>query len=289
MSMNRWFGASLLAMASVTVGCGGDDGGASSGETGDVLFLTWGEEYIEKEIPAAEFADGWRVTFNKFLAVLKNVTVAGGSGQVGARMDNVSVVVDYKAPGVKQVVGFEGLEAKNWSQVSFEIGPAEGATREEGATTEDRLLLDDAGASVHVEGQAQKAGMTKRFAWTFTEATAYRSCRGDKDGKATEGVLVTNGGTDNVELTIHGDHLFYDDLQADNAVLRFEAIAGADADGDGAVTMAELAAVPLTSIPEGSYGTGSAGGINDLGTYVAALARTLGHFRGEGECVSGDP
>jgi hypothetical protein len=192
-------------------------------------------------------------------------------------------------PGVKPVVTFDGLEAKAWERVSFEIGPISQDTALEGATEADKQLLLDAGASVHVEARIGKAAVEKRIVWTFSIATAYRECGGEKDGKETEGVLVTNGGTDAVELTIHGDHFFYDDLQAEAAVLRFEAMAGADADADGEVTLEELSAVNLVDIPEGSYGTGSAGDINDLGAFVAALSRTLGHFRGEGECVSGDP
>lgn len=276
------FGWALAALALSASACSEDPG------TGRVAFTTWGEEYIEQEIPADELADGWRVTFDKFLVVLRDVTVADLDGNLGARMEG-AVLVDHKAPGVKPVVTFEGLEARPWERVSFAIAPADGDVALEGATEADRELMLGAGAAVHVEARAGKGGVEKRMRWTFAAPTAYRACRGDKDGKETEGVLVTNGGTDAVELTVHGDHLFYDDLQAQNAVLRFDAIASADANADDEITLEELSAVKLVDIPEGSYGTGSAGDINDLGAFVAALARTLGHFRGEGECVSGDP
>ena len=45
---------------------------------------------------------------------------------------------------------------------------------------------------------------------------------------------------------------------------------------------------PDLAVPAG-YGTGSAGDVNDLGAFVTALSRTLGHCLGEGECVSVDP
>jgi hypothetical protein len=46
--------------------------------------------------------------------------------------------------------------------------------------------------------------------------------------------------------------------------------------------------VPLYTIPKekGSYGTGALGNVNTLGQYVRTLARTIGHYRGEGSCDS---
>jgi TonB family protein len=91
-----------------------------------------------------------------------------------------------------------------------------------------------------------------------------------------------------VELTVHGDHLFYDDLQSEEAVLRFQALADADANQDGDITLAELDAVPLYTVPlsNGSYGTGALGNVNTLGDYERTLSRTIGHYRGEGSCNS---
>lgn len=97
--------------------------------------------------------------------------------------------------------------------------------------------------------------------------------------------MVTNGGTDISELTTHGDHPYYDRLKAspDPAVktsLRFEEKAAADMDGDGEITQAELDATP---IDVRSYDPSGFDAPN-LGSFMTALIRTVGHFRGEGEC-----
>jgi hypothetical protein len=44
--------------------------------------------------------------------------------------------------------------------------------------------------------------------------------------------------------------------------------------------------VQLTTLPIDQYGTGTVGNVKTLNDFVTALVRTLGHFRGEGECVT---
>jgi hypothetical protein len=103
------------------------------------------------------------------------------------------------------------------------------------------------------------------------------------------GVVVRDDGA-SAQLTIHGDHLFYDDLLSAEAKLRFDTLAAADADMDGELTLDELAAVPLSSIPPalGPY-TAAGSNIDDLAAYVRAATLSLGHFNGEGHCeVDGD-
>lgn len=263
--------------------CGSDDPGK-----GSVAFTTWGEEFIEKEIPASAFEDGWSVHYDKFLLSIRAITVAEGTS-VAAKQSG-AILFDMTRPGVKPIASFADLEAKNWTTVNFQIGPASAdATLGPGVTEADRGLLGT--ASLRAQGSATKGAVTKKFDWTFTKPTLFDECRGEKDGREVIGALVTDGGTDTMQITIHGDHLFYDDLQAENAKLRFTAIANADADSDGIVTQAELDKVRLTTIPkaDGGYGTGSAAGVDTLGAFVSALARTVGHFRGEGECFAKDP
>jgi hypothetical protein len=88
-----------------------------------------------------------------------------------------------------------------------------------------------------------------------------------------------------VQLTTHGDHLYYDRLQASpdpeiKTSLRFDTLAAADANDDGELTLEELNAAPLNVRLYDPSGLGAA----THGAFVTSLARTVGHFRGEGEC-----
>lgn len=268
-------------------GCSSSDGGATPVGKGKVTFTTWGEEYIESEIPKDVFVDGWSIKYSRFLITLRDVKVAGADGVVVAQMAKPKVFDMVKA-GQKAVVSFPDLPAQAYTKVSYQIGPVDAAADlGDGVTAADRDDLVKNGASLHVIGEATDGTTKKTFDWYFTVATLYENCKADRDGKDTDGVVVTNGGDDVNQITIHGDHLFYDDLASPSAKVRFGNIAAADKDGDGKITLAELSAVKLASIPKekGTYGTGAAS-VDDLGAFVSALSRTVGHFRGEGECFS---
>jgi hypothetical protein len=63
--------------------------------------------------------------------------------------------------------------------------------------------------------------------------------------------------------------------------LRFDEKAAADTDGDGEITLAELDAQTL----DVTRYNPSPFTVSTLGAFVTSLARTVGHFRGEGECA----
>ena len=274
--------ATGVALTIVLAGCGDADEG-----TGNVGFSTWGEEYIEEGIPADDVEDAWAIHYDKFLVNIGHVVVADDGGAKVAEMPG-SKLFDHTKAGVKAVTAFSNLPARAYTHVSYEIAPATEQAETANVSDADKALMITNGYSAYVEAMANKGGVTKKYAWGFTTTTLYDRCQGELGGKETDGVVVTNGGTDQAQLTIHGDHLYYDDLQAKEAKVRFDNIAGADADKDGTITMEELTKVKLAAIPkeDGPYGTGSAAGINDLGAFVTALSRTIGHFRGEGECFA---
>ena len=281
-----------LATLATFAACSSDDGGDGKGT---VTFTTWGEDFIEREIPPKDESgeviveDGWTIKYTKFLLVISDVSVGEEGKEPAARLATPKLF-DMHAPGPKPVTVFSDLPGKAYTHVSYAVSPAT-ATLElgGGATDADKQLMVQNGYSLYVEGSVVKEGATKSFTWGFKTSTLYDRCKGEVSGKETEGVVVTNGGNDAVELTIHGDHLFYDDLQAPEAKVRVDNIANADADADGKITLEELAAVDLadkTKITAGTYGTGSASNINDLRAFVEALSRTVGHFRGERECLA---
>lgn len=118
---------------------------------------------------------------------------------------------------------------------------------------------------IEVEGIAQKDDVTKQFSWTFEAVLEHSECQGQEGGV--------------FQATIHADHLFYDSLAAGEPALRFEAIAAADSDDDGDVTVSELEAADI-----GDYDPGSGGGVDNLWQYLEAAAKTVGHANGEGHC-----
>ena len=109
--------------------------------------------------------------------------------------------------------------------------------------------------------------------WAFSTTTAY-ACE-------PEDLTLAPGGEGRSQLTVHGDHLWYDSLISPDAELRGQPIHGADADANGDITLDELAAVPLapTGLDVGPYSD-----IHDLAAYVSLLTQTLGHIDGEGHC-----
>jgi hypothetical protein len=262
--------------------------GSSASGAGTVVFTTYGEEYIEGEIPASDVEDGWTVRYTKFLVVLGEVAVAASSEAEPALAMPGSRLFDLHRPGGKRVFEAE-LPARAYPFLTYVIVPATTETMpNEDVPEADRAFMAANGYSLFAEGSLSKDGTTKTFAWGFATSTLYLACRGMLSGKETDGVVVRRGGTDEAELTIHGDHLFYDDLQSPDAKLRGAVIAAADADDDGEVTLEELAAVELATLSpdQGPFGTSTASGVHDLRAFVEALSRTVGHFRGEGECLT---
>ncbi|MCA9629941.1 MAG: hypothetical protein KC766_19860 [Myxococcales bacterium] len=270
----------------VAPGCGSSDDEDSGGE-GQASFNVYGEDYIEQEIPGSEFEDGWTITYSKFLIEIGNVTIADANKSGGAS-EGAMTLVDLTKPGPQELWQTDRIASGGYDTVSYMIGPVSSPAKSGSVTDADVTFMTSNGYGVYVEGSATNGTDTKTFAWGFKNTTHYMSCVqvDDAGNEVRQGILVANGGVEKVQLTVHGDHLFYDDLTSENAVLRFNSMAAADADSDGEVTREELASVELFDITEGSYGTGSASEVNTLDDFVQALTSTIGHFRGEGHCVS---
>jgi hypothetical protein len=292
--MNRiYLWSAPLLMTVLATACDGAGKGTAQ-------FTTWGEAYIEEEIPSDPkgedgFLDGWVLHYDKFLVAFHGITIADDKGTVAAQMTGSKLVDNVKA-GRKDLVTFTDLEAQAWTKVSYQIKPVLADSELiAGAAEADRTMMVANGYSIYVAGSATKtpegggAPITKTFHWGFKTATQYHDCQqAEEGGQTIKGVVVTNGGTDTSELTTHGDHFFYDRLKAseDPAMptsLRFDEKAGADKDGDGEITLAELEAttIDITKYDPSGFETPT------LGSFMIALARTVGHFRGEGECSIG--
>lgn len=240
---------------------------------GELEVRIYGEPFIEEGIPATVFADGWTLQFDSFLVNLGNVNV-GPSRMDGAGLDAFPFrVFDLTRPsmGLGQRVAEGPVEVGFYAPVFWIAPDAEPVASD--VSEADLARIRDGGLAMYVAGSASKAGVTKRFAWGFATRTSYGGCEVETE--------VTTAAPASIELTIHGDHLFYDDLFSDTPSVRFDLIAQADVDDDGEVTQAELLAVDLRPLP--NYQVGSTG-IEDLWHFIEHQSGTLGHVNGEGHC-----
>lgn len=275
-----------IALGALLAGCGGD---AAAG-TGTVNVSIWGEEYIESTAgigPAAGmeagFVDGWTVRFTKFLVSVGQVSV-NSTGGTASTLPPLRVFNLHGTSGPVRLGSLTNVPARRQDQVSFRIAPpaADSAPGNSGATASDIAAMRSGGFSVWVEGTATKAGRATpiSFRWAFANTVDYTRC----ELEGAFGVAVPTGGTADVQLTIHGDHFFYDRV-GEGAALRFEDIAAADRNMDNMVTLEELAMVDLTTLPRDRYDPSGAPNVNSLRDFMSVLSTTIGHYNGEGECT----
>lgn len=257
----------VAAVALAAAGCDADDAGS-----GTLKVEIWGEDFIETGIPAGEFADGWGVVFDRFLVNVGGLAVAE-EGRAPVIEEPGFRVFDLVAMDGPLTVVQAVVPAGAYVHASYAIAPATSASVAANAAPADLQRMVAGGLSVLVEGRATKDAQTVAFSWGFTTATTYDPCH--------SGGEVADGGVATVQVTIHGDHLFYDDAVSEEPSLRFADLALADADGDGTLTADEMSAYGILALDH--YGVGSLD-IDNLWEFVSHMTSTLGHIDGEGHC-----
>lgn len=236
------FAAPLTTLATLGLLLSACDGD-SAGE-GTLRFAAWGEDFIEQGIPADEFVDGWDLTFDSFLVSIEGVDADGES-----LPGSFDVELTEASDGLGHELGMLVVSADRTPIVSWTI------------------------TSLSARGSATRDGTTKTFDWSFDVSPRYIEC--DTESPLGEGEMT------DVFLTVHGDHLFFDDLDSSEPQVAFDLIAEADADDDGAVTLDELRGQSLDG--QVRYQVGGRD-ISDLYGFIEAQALLVGHINGEGHC-----
>ncbi len=241
---------------------------------GELEVRIWGEEYIEEQIPADVFVDGWTLTYEKFLVSVGELGLAQ-AGQPADAEEATFQIFDLTRPsgGEGVAVTSATVSAGAYDDLDYRIAPSTAATAGN-ATAADVTLMRDGGFSLYIAGKAERAGTVKTFAWGFATSTHYERC------KST--AVIAAGGTATSQITVHGDHLFYDDLFSPTPNVTFDLFAAADADADGEVTRAELAATDIRALA--NYQVGNLIEIKDLWRFIEQQTTTVGHIDGEGHC-----
>jgi hypothetical protein len=226
---------------------------------------TWGEEYLERGIPAETFEDGCSATFEHFFVRVESADLVDADGAVVAGVSeamafDMSLAGPHPMPEVLAPAGF-------YDTARFVIASGDSAV----AGNADHAELD--GHAVRAVGALTCGSDTVSFDLSFDGRTTY-DC-------APEDLTLSKSGPVTSQLTVHGDHLFYDGLENNDAVVRGQAWIDADANNDGTLTEDELRATPVAPL---GYDIGSQGDVADLFAFTESLMQGLGHIDGEGHC-----
>lgn len=264
----RWTWLALPILAVTAAACGPDQG--------SVEVLAWGEDEATEGFGADE-TDGWNVSFDHWIVGFSGVELSDPqSGDVLVGSD--PFVVDFAQHADPVAVATVEADAGRLDFGWATAVPTAGT----GVDPIDTALVDgmiSEGAVHRVVGSANDGTTTVTFDWTFANPVVQTLCENGDDG--TQGLAVPADDTASAMLTLHTDHLLWDQLGTEEANLGFAVLAGADADADGVVTMAELEAV---STLEAGFETGGF----DLPTVADFLefgvARAV-HLNGAGGCL----
>lgn len=237
--------------------------------------------------------DGWTVQYRRFLVSMTAVTIASSETAVVTASAGPQIF-DAVAPGPHPLLSGINRLAKQWDDFSFQIAPAvvdaaAPITLGSGVTEADSEIMTKGGFSIYVEGQAVRGAVTKTIRWGFTTDNTFAGCEAAIEGAPVKGVVIVPETTETVDISFRGDVLLSDDLGAPGAALRFAALAAADTDGDGVITLEELTATTLEAARAtgGLYVTGKEPEVTNLGSFASALTRSLlVSFRAKGTCTA---
>lgn len=261
----------LSACFALLTACDDDSDPAAPAE-GAYALSVYGEAFIEEGIPAEAFADGWSVTFDTFLIALPMVEVSAGGASPHRLAGEALFDLTEGSGGAGHLIDTLTVPQGAYDHLDYTVGPLTGTPAHSNASAAQIEQMLEGGYALWVSGAATDGADTFTFAWGFTGARTYTGCEIDAAVGEAPGAS---------QLTIHADHLFYDDLESEAPNVAFALIASADANEDGEITLEELAAVDITG--EARYQVGSRD-IEDLRAFIEAQVGTVGHIDGEGHC-----
>jgi hypothetical protein len=265
-----------------------------------VLMTASPSPMTESGIASGASADGWAISFDRIVLVLGR-----------ASLDGDTTCSTYSEARYTRVLSLLGAPAGQKISESFALGQCDfgfGVSNAEsdsllgvGATVEDLSFLRQPGAdpyagpsgtSLFVAGHAENGEQTKTFAWAFRGRVRYRECKQVVDGMPVRGLELEQNEDVTVDIGLHPEALFADDLDDTKAVFRFAAFAEADTtlgNDDGEVTLEELSLVPLATLQQtGVYGVGDVppDAFTTFEDFVyLGLAPKIARYRDDGTCT----
>lgn len=321
LEFNSWKTAqgALLCIGMIAAGCGSDDGAGD----GSLTVLLESEDVVVQGLEpgngTGNIRDGWAVGFDKYIASIGNIDVHLSTDEsVEAEARGVFVVDLAQVPTAGLPLWkLDGLQEGRWEFNYATPGAGDGSTRHPSVAKADYdqmvendwtylidgLLMKAGGqscppATLATPGSKSPNGETSggndcydaakvRFLFGATAETGFGPCEID----GVPGFSITEGGSQTVTATIHGDHLFFNGFpEGDEGGTKRLAqwLADCDLDLDGTVTMDELEAIRPSQLAEiddrFQLGGSPITPLDNMYMYVTGQLKTQGHFQGEGEC-----
>lgn len=218
-----------------------------------------GSPLVTSGIASDAMTDGWSVSFDRVLVSLGNASVDGDACTNYSEAD-YRRIFDASIVQPKKLATLYGLGTCGF--VFREINPSLDSVLSDGVSNAEMTTMitpghdqytdaakqGDTGITVWFRGNAQKAGVTKTFDWSYRLRRVFvRDCVASH-GASPLRLSLQGGDTLALDIELHPEVLFHDRLDPITAQLRFQPFADADdefGNKDGAVTLDELGNMTL--------------------------------------------
>ncbi len=202
--------------------------------------------------------DGWTLAVDRFLLTIGNSGFEDSDTCANYYDPDYRRILDVRVAGPQHL----GIAyALGQCDFGFRIaGPEADSLLGASVTDADRTRLGtpgtdafatNRGVSLYVQGSAANGAVQKTFAWSFRQRARYYGCGTDEEGTHFD---LQGGRKSTVDLRVHPETPFLDQVDPSIGRVRFAAIARADdqyGNADGVVTLDELGLVPLSDVQGG--------------------------------------
>lgn len=279
-------------LAAFSLGCGSSSTGGS--DSGNLSVVLAAEETISDGLEAGSgdenILDGFDVRFDRYIVAIGNVAMSQVGG-ANPQSSSVLAVADFTSlPSTQpELTAFNGIPTGQYTSFGFETPPpSDGVLNVNDVASEDIDAMVANGWSYIIEGTITQVsdGSTKSFLIEADVPTVYTDCA--LDGMEP-GVNVA--GNSSVDITLHGDHIFFNGFPGEEGnVMRLAQWLWdiEDRDSNELLTRTDFeAATDVGSLfPSPAYELtgGPVTPISSAWDFIRAQLGTQGHIFGEGEC-----
>jgi hypothetical protein len=242
------------------------------GAYGDWRLNIWGERFIERQINARLFEDECEVVYDSFFVVVTDRQLRDERGTTVVDVGR-SHVYDLTMHG-PHVMAAAATPSELYDRLYVTFAPDPDAVPGNAGELGAQFMLDQAG-SLWTSGTITCPSGTVSFLWDFDHELAYE-CE-------PPALQVAYGTLAQTELTVRGDYLFRTDLDEPAAApLRATAFVTADLDGDGVVTLEDLAGL---TVEQAGLEVGDRTDVVTVADFLVALTEVMVAVDSEGVCT----